>query len=262
MTDIAGKTVWITGASSGIGEALALEASQRNAKLILSARRAGELERVRAACLHLKNVAVLPLDLTDFDPASALSQAEAFFGPIEVLVNNAGISQRSSVLQTSMDVYRRIFELDFFAPVALTKAVLPGMVARGGGHVVTISSVVGYVGTPQRSGYAAAKHAVQGFFDAARSELWRENVRFTTVCPGYIKTNVSINAITGSGSAHGVMDPGQSRGMDAGLCARKIWNAVATDKDEIAIGKEALIIWGKRFLPGVMSYALKRAKVT
>jgi dehydrogenase/reductase SDR family protein 7B len=262
MTDITGKIVWITGASSGIGEALALEASKQNAKLILSARRAGELERVRAACVNLKNVAVLPLDLTEFDPAAALAQAEAFFGPVDVLVNNAGISQRSSVLQTSMDVYRRIFELDFFAPVALTKAVLPSMVARGGGHIVTISSVVGYVGTPQRSGYAAAKHAVQGFFDAARSELWRENVRFTTVCPGYIKTNVSINAITGSGAAHGQMDPGQSRGMDAGLCARKIWNAVASNKDEIAIGKEALIIWGKRFLPGVMSYALKRAKVT
>jgi dehydrogenase/reductase SDR family protein 7B len=262
MTDISGKVIWITGASSGIGEALALAASQHNAKLILSARREAELERVRAACRHLKNVAVLPLDLTDLDVGAALAKAESFFGPVDVLVNNAGISQRSSVLETSMDVYRRIFELDFFAPVALTKAVLPGMVERGGGHIVTISSVVGYVGTPQRSGYAAAKHAIQGFVDAARAELWKQDVRFTTVCPGYVRTNVSINAITGSGGSHGQMDRGQDRGMDAGLCARKIWSAVAADRDEISIGKEALIIWAKRFVPGLVSYGLKRARVT
>lgn len=262
MTDISGKVVWITGASSGIGEAMAIDASRRGARLVLSARRAPELERVRAACTNLSQVAVLPVDLTDFNADDVAARAAAFFGPVDVLVNNAGISQRSSVLQTSMDVYRRIFELDFFAPVALTKAVLPAMVERGGGHVVTISSVVGYVGTPQRSGYAAAKHAVQGFFDAARAELWRENVRFTTVCPGYIRTNVSMNAITADGQAHGQMDRGQLRGMDAGVCACKIWNAVAADRDEIAIGKEALIIWAKRFIPGAVAYGLKRAKVT
>jgi len=262
MTDISGKVVWITGASSGIGEAMAIDASRRGARLVLSARRAPELERVRAACMNLSQVAVLPVDLTDFSAADVAARAAAFFGPVDVLVNNAGISQRSSVLQTSMDVYRRIFELDFFAPVALTKAVLPAMVERGGGHIVTISSVVGYVGTPQRSGYAAAKHAVQGFFDAARAELWRENVRFTTVCPGYIRPNVSMNAITADGQAHGQMDRGQLRGMDAGVCARKIWNAVAADRDEIAIGKEALIIWAKRFMPGAVAYGLKRAKVT
>lgn len=262
MTDIRGKVVWITGASSGIGEALAYAASAQGAKLVLSARREGELQRVRAACRNLKQVAVLPLDLTDFDAESARLAAEACFGPIDVLVNNAGISQRSSVLETSMAVYRRIFELDFFAAVALTKAVLPGMVARGGGHVLTISSVVGYVGTPQRSGYSSAKHAVQAFFDSARAELWRQNVRFTTASPGYVRTNISLNAITGDGGVHGKMDRGQIRGMDPEVCARKIWRAVSADRDEVIIGKEKLIVWARRFFPRTLAWALKRAKVT
>ena len=262
MTDIAGKVVWITGASSGIGEAMAYEASAAGAKLVLSARRQAELERVRSACAYPQNVAVLPADLTNFDAESLHERAVACFGPIDVLVNNAGISQRSSVIDTGLAVYRRIFELDFFAPVALTKAVLPGMSARGFGHIVAISSVVGYLGTPQRSGYAAAKHAVQGFFDSVRAESWRSGVKVTIVCPGYIRTNVSINAITASGESHGLMDRGQEKGMDARLCARKVWSAVAADREEIVIGKEALAVLVKRFAPRLASFALKRAKVT
>ena len=263
MGTLKDKVVWITGASSGIGEAMAIAAAEQGARLVLSARRATELERVRAACANPQNVAVLPLDLTDFDAAQATAGAERFFGPIDVLVNNAGISQRSTVLETSMEVYRRIFELDFFACVALTKAVLPGMVARRRGQLVVISSVVGYVGTPLRSGYAAAKHALHGFYDALRAEVWREQVQVTLICPGFIKTNVSLNAITGDGGKHGVMDDGQLRGMAAGECARQIWAAVAAGREEALIGrKEALFVRVKRHLPGLLSYAIKRAKVT
>lgn len=263
MTQLSGKVVWITGASSGIGEAMALAASAQGAKLVLSARRETELQRVKQACAHPAQVAVLPLDLTDFDAEAAARKAAAFFGPVEVLVNNAGISQRSTVLNTDMAVYRRIFELDFFACVALTKAVLPGMVAAKAGHIVTISSVVGYVGTPLRSGYAAAKHALHGFYDALRAEVWRENVKVTLICPGFIKTNVSLNAITGDGGKHGLMDDGQLRGMPADECARQIWAAVEAGREEALIGaKEALFVRLKRHLPGLMSYAIKRAKVT
>lgn len=263
MTQLSGKVVWITGASSGIGEAMALAASAQGAKLVLSARRETELQRVRQACAHPAQVAVLPLDLTDFDAEAAARRAAAFFGPVEVLVNNAGISQRSTVLNTDMAVYRRIFELDFFACVALTKAVLPGMVTAKAGHIVTISSVVGYVGTPLRSGYAAAKHALHGFYDALRAEVWRENVKVTLICPGFIKTNVSLNAITGDGGKHGLMDDGQLRGMPADECARQIWAAVEAGREEALIGaKEALFVRLKRHLPGLMSYAIKRAKVT
>jgi len=263
MTQLSGKVVWITGASSGIGEAMALAASAQGAKLVLSARRETELQRVKQACAHPAQVAVLPLDLTDFDAEAAARRAAAFFGPVEVLVNNAGISQRSTVLNTDMAVYRRIFELDFFACVALTKAVLPGMVTAKAGHIVTISSVVGYVGTPLRSGYAAAKHALHGFYDALRAEVWRENVKVTLICPGFIKTNVSLNAITGDGGKHGLMDDGQLRGMPADECARQIWAAVEAGREEALIGaKEALFVRLKRHLPGLMSYAIKRAKVT
>ena len=263
MTQLKDKVVWITGASSGIGEALAVAASAAGAKLVLSARRETELQRVKNACANPQSVAVLPLDLTDFDAEAAASKAASFFGPVDVLVNNAGISQRSTVLSTEIAVYRRLMELDFFACVSLTKAVLPGMVAANEGHIVTISSVVGYVGTPLRSGYAAAKHALHGFYDALRAEVWREGVQVTLICPGFIKTNVSLNAITGDGGKHGLMDDGQLRGMPADECARQIWAAVTAGKEEAFIGaKEALFVRVKRHLPSLMSYAIKRAKVT
>ncbi|WP_028007647.1 SDR family oxidoreductase [Solimonas flava] len=262
MTDLAGKTIWITGASSGIGEAMAVLASRQGVKLVLSARRVDELERVRAACADPAKVAVLPLDLTQFDAEAARAAAEACFGPIDVLVNNAGISQRSLMLDTSMDVYRRIMELDFFATVALTKAVVPGMRARGGGHVVVISSVVGKMGTPLRTGYAAAKHALHGFFESARAELWRDQVRFTLVCPGFIRTEVSRNAITGDGGRHDRMDDAQAKGMDAQTCAARIWAGVARNAEELYVGREQAAIYLKRWAPALVSALVKRAKVT
>jgi short-subunit dehydrogenase len=260
MTQLAEKVIWITGASSGIGEALAVQASRQGAKLILSSRRAHELERVRNACAAPQNVAVLPLDLTNFDAAAAARGAEVFFGPVDVLVNNAGWSQRSLTVDTELATYRRLMELDFFAPVALTRALLPGMVARSRGHVVMVGSVVSRFGAPLRSGYAAAKHALAGFTEAARAELWRNGIKFTLVCPGFVKTQVSVNALTGAGGTYGKMDHGQAKGMPAEACAEKIWRAVARDVEETFIGAEANFIHLKRFFPGLFSYVLKRAK--
>ena len=261
MTDLAGKIVWITGASSGIGEAMAIAASKAGAKVVLTARRANELERVKGLCADPAGVAVYPLDLLEIgDGVAAAAGAGKFFGPIDVLVNNAGISQRSMVVDTSMQVYRQIFELDFFATVALTKAVLPGMVQRKSGHVVVISSVVGYISSPMRSGYAAAKHALHGFYDAARAEHWRDGVKFTLACPGYIKTNVTLNAIDGKGGKWGKMDPSIAGGVEPAECAAKIWRAVAADREEVLVGKEALVVYLKRWFPAVFSYGINRAK--
>jgi dehydrogenase/reductase SDR family member 7B len=261
MTQLAQKVVWITGASSGIGEALAIAASRRGARVVLSARRANELERVRSLCADPAQAAVLPVDLLKLDdPAATLREAEKFFGPIDVLVNNAGISQRSRVLDTTLDVYRQVFELDFFATVALTQAVLPGMIQRGGGHVVVVSSVVGYISSAMRSGYSAAKHALHGFYDAARAEHWRDNVKFTLACPGYVKTNVTLNAVDGKGGKWGKMDPSIANGVEPGVCAEKIWRAVEKNKDEVLVGKEALVVYLKRYLPGLFAYAVNRAK--
>lgn len=250
MTDLVNKTVWITGASGGIGEGLALQAARRGARLILSARREGELERVRQACPRPQEVAVLPLDLTQLDqPEEAVRRAEAFFGPIDILVNNAGISQRTLTVETGMAAYRQIMEVDFFAPVALTKALLPGMVERGTGHVVVVSSVFGYIAMARRSGYAAAKHALHGFYDSARIELG-PRIRFTLACPGFVRTQVSMNALGPDGRAYGQMDPDIGRGMDPSRCADQIWRAVEQDRLEVVIaGREAVAVWIKRFLP-------------
>jgi short-subunit dehydrogenase len=260
MTDLAQKVIWITGASSGIGEAMAVAAARRGAKIVLSARRANELERVRKLCPDPAQAAVYPLDLLKLgDPAAAAREAEKPFGPVDVLVNNAGVSQRSKVMDTSMEVYRQIFELDFFATVALTKAVLPGMIQRRRGHVVVVSSVVGYISSPLRSGYAAAKHALHGFYDAARAEHWRDGVRFTLACPGYVKTQVSVNAVDGKGGIHGKVDPSIARGVEPAVCAEKIWRAVEKDREEVLVGREALVVYLKRFLPALFSYGVNRA---
>jgi short-subunit dehydrogenase len=261
MTQLKDKVVWITGASSGIGEALAVQAAAQGARVILSSRRAAELERVKALCTDATKVAVLPVDLTDFDAIALTKQAEAFFGPVDVLVNNAGWSQRSRTVDTDMTVYRKLLELDFFAPVALTKAVLPSMIARKAGHVVMVGSVVSKFGAPLRSGYAAAKHALAGFTEGARAELWRDGIQFTLVCPGFVATQVSVNALDGHGAAHGKMDASTAKGMSASDCAARIWKAVERNVEETIIGKEAQLVHLKRFLPGLFSYAMKRAKV-
>ena len=259
MTQLTGKVVWITGASSGIGEALAVLAAKRGARLVLSARRAQELERVRGRCVDPAQVALLPVDLESFDAAAVAQQAESFFGRVDVLVNNAGISQRSYFKDTELPVYRRIMELDFFAPVALCKALLPGMRERREGHIVMIGSVVSRLGVPLRSGYSAAKHALAGFTEAARAELWRDGLRFSLICPGYIRTGVSQNALGGSGEKHGAMDPGIDKGMPPEQCAERIWRAVEKNREELLIGRQGLVVQLKRFAPGLVSHVLKRA---
>jgi short-subunit dehydrogenase len=260
VTVLAGKTVWITGASGGIGEALAVHAVRSGARLLLSARRQTELERVRAAAVDPDRVSILPLDLLDFDAVEAARQAERLAGPIDILVNNAGQTQRGSALDTEMKVYRQLMELDFFAPVALTRAVLPGMIQRGGGHVVMVGSVVSRFGAPLRSGYSAAKHALAGYTESARADLWRSQVRFTLACPGYVRTQISINALTATGESHGHMDKGQKNGMSADRCASRIWAAVEKNEEEVLIGAEAKLVHLKRYFPGLFSAALKRAK--
>jgi dehydrogenase/reductase SDR family member 7B len=251
MTRLAGKTVWITGASGGIGEALAMRAAQRGARLVLTARREAELQRVRAACPRPDDVAVLPADLAAIDDPQALAtRAQAAFGPIDVLVNNAGISQRTSLLDTSLEAYRRLFEIDFFAPVVLTKALAPGWVARGAGHVVVVSSVFGHIALARRTGYAAAKHALHGFFDSARIELEPQGVRFTLACPGYVRTDIGRNALGPGGAPWGRSDDAIGKGMDPLRCAERIWRAVEADRLEVTIARaERLAVWGKRFLP-------------
>jgi short-subunit dehydrogenase len=262
--NVSGKTVWITGASSGIGEALAYALSRRGARLILSARRAERLRAVKAACAGPEAHHVVPLDLAD--PASltgAAARVLETLGPVDVLVNNGGISQRALVEAVDVDVIRRIMEVNFFGAVGLTKAVLPSMLERGAGHVVVVSSLVGKFSTPRRSAYAASKHALHGFFDALRAEVWDRGVHVTIVCPGYVRTEISRNALAADGTTHGRMDAGQKKGIAPERCAEAIIRAVEKDRDEVLVGgKETLAVYVRRFFPGLFNRVIRTAKVT
>ena len=256
MSDFKDKVVWITGASSGIGEALALAFAAEGAKLVLTARRAEELERVkRSTSLPDAHVLVLPMDVTDFEQAPvAAAKVMQHFGRIDIMVHNAGISQRSYIKDTDFEVYRKLMDVDFFSTVALTKAVLPQMLAQKGGHFIVISSVAGKIGTIMRSGYNAAKHALHGFYDSLRAEGYDDNIKVTTVCPGYIRTNISLHALNESGTKFGKMDANQENGIPADECARRILRAVRKDKKEIYIGglKEVAALYLKRFFPNLL----------
>ncbi len=256
------KIVWITGASSGIGEALALMLSQQGAKLVLSARREGELERVREACQHPEAHLVLPLDLTDFDADAATQQVLDRFGHVDVLINSGGVSQRSTVAETALEVDRRIMEINYFGTIKLTKAVLPSMLASGSGRIVAVSSVVGHFATARRSAYAASKHALHGFFDALRAETYAAGVRVTIVSPGYVRTNISLNALTGDGSKHAQMDSGQEKGLSPEECAAQILRAIEQERGEVVIGRERFAVYAHRFVPGLFNRVLRRVRRT
>ena len=195
------KTIWITGASSGIGEGLAYLLNQKNCRLILSSRNEENLKQVKSNCQFPDNVAVLPLDLADFDSMALKTEtAIAFFGSIDILINNAGISQRSLLLETDFSVYKKLIDVNYLGTVALTKSILTHFIANKKGHFATITSLMGVFGSPYRSGYCAAKHALHGFFDVLRMEHQKDGIDVTLVCPGFIQTNVAKNALTADGS--------------------------------------------------------------
>ncbi|MBK8169211.1 MAG: SDR family oxidoreductase [Sandaracinaceae bacterium] len=262
--ELSAETIWITGATSGIGEALAYELSEKGARLILSARRSDSLEHVRSRCAHPERHRVLPLDLSQPDTLIAAAREALAWGPIDVLVNNGGVSQRSLAKDTALVVDRTLMETNFFGTVALTKAVLPSMIARKRGQIVVVSSLVGKFGTPLRSSYAASKHALHGFFDALRAELNDEGITVTIICPGFIKTNVSINALTGDGTAQGKVDRSlKNGGMSAEECAKRMVLAIQRSASEVIIaGREGLGVYLKRYAPAVFEKAITRVKVT
>lgn len=263
MNTFKDKVVWLTGASSGIGEALAYALAKRGAKLILSARREKELNRVMKNCKDAE-ARVLPLDLAESDQLNTKAEeAISYWGRIDYLFNNAGMSQRSYAVDTELKVTRRVMEVNFFGTIALTKAVLPAMIEQQKGHIVVTSSVMGKFGTRLRSTYAATKHALHGWFDSLRQEVHDKDITVTLVCPGFIKTDVTINAVEGDGSKHGVMGKGQQKGMLPEEFADKLLPKVLKGKDEVYIGgKEIWGIYLKRFAPRLLNKILRRSEVT
>ena len=236
------QVIWITGASSGIGEALVKAFAQKDAKVVLSSRKQAELARVRLEAIESganpDKLLVVPLDVLDSAamPAAVQTVLDAF-GRIDMLINNAGNSQRSFCINTDMEVYRAMFELNVLGQIALTKAVLPSMVEQGSGHLLVTASVAGKVGVPLRTGYCAAKHAVMGFFDSLRTEVADMGIRVTTIVPGFIRTNIGSNALAGSGEAVGKPDDDIEGGMDVTACASAIVQGIADGIEEIAVGE-------------------------
>jgi len=258
-----GKIVWVTGASSGIGEALVKAFAKEGAVIILSARREEELQRVRKeAALNDSNSFVLPIDLYKTnDIYKAVDKVKTKYSTIDILICNAGIAQRSMVKDSLLEVDRQIMELNFFAVIALTKAVLPVMMEKKTGNIVVISSVMGKLGIPFRAMYCASKHALHGFFDALRGEVFKQGIKVNVICPGYVKTNVSINAVTSEGKAYGKMDKAQEKGISPEKCADGILRAIRKNKDEVYIGgTEILAPRLKSLMPGLFSAIIKRVE--
>ncbi len=244
MVDQSGKTAWITGASSGIGEALAKAFVANGGNAILSGRNVAELDRVAAESGAPERCLILPFDTMDFAVIPAKVEAAlAFCGGVDVLVNNAGISQRSLAVDTAFEVYERVIGVDLLAPIALTQALLPHLLARGAGQLVMISSVAGKAGVPLRTAYCAAKHGLIGYADALRSEVAGQGVKVLVVTPGSVKTNVSRNALNADGSVRGASDKAIDNGIDPVEVARLIWDAVESGTREMVIaeGMEANI---------------------
>lgn len=261
-----GKTIWITGASSGIGEALAHAFVQEGAHLILSARNRTKLEQVKNKCLDYRPTArifVLPLDLEQQNVLSTkVKQVLAHFQQVDMLVNNAGVSFRGLAKDTLLSVDERVMNINYFGTIALTKALLPHFIEQKQGQIVVISSLTGKFGTQLRTAYAASKHALHGFFDSLRTELLPYNVKISLICPGFVQTNILQTALTADGTPFNDQTKEKNKRMPADVFAQKALKAIAQQKAEVYIGGwETVGIYIKRFFPNLFNYLIARSNV-
>lgn len=244
MSFFRNKVVWITGASSGLGEALSIELAKEKSILVISARRQNELERVKTECekfIPTENILVFPMDVASISDADTeVKKVTDRFRKIDVLINNAGIAQRSLAYNTYPETERKIMEVNFWGAVILTKAVLREMRKNKQGNIAVISSVLGKFGYPGASMYSASKHALVGYFESLRFEEMHNHIKVHLIYPGYIRTNVSMNALNEKGEKYGKMDPGQDKGMNPSAAAKKVLDAIRKNKYEAFFGGEEM----------------------
>lgn len=260
-----GKTVWITGASSGIGEQLVYAVAKRENRLIISSNQEDELEIVRANCEKMgTDCLAIPFDLSlPEDIEKAVDLVKKKYTTVDVLINNGGISQRATATTTSIETVRKIMDINFMSAVMLSTSLLPIMVKNGGGVIAVTSSITGKFGFPLRSAYSASKHAIHGYFDSLRLENKERNIQVTIAVPGRVQTSISLNAITADGTVHGKMDEGQSGGIPADVCAEKYIRAIESNKTEVLIGgKELMMVHIKRFFPSLFNKIARKIKAT
>ncbi len=256
------KVIWVTGASSGIGKATALQLSKQGAIVILSARRTNELEKVAQQCIG--NTMILPVDLIKSETFPQLvEQIISEFGRIDLLINNGGISQRSEASLTTLDVDRKLMEVNYFGNIALTKAVLPIFHKQKSGNIVVTSSLSGKFGFFLRSAYAASKFALVGFYESLRLEEEKNNIHVHLVFPGFIKTNISQNALNATGEKHAQLDNNQDKGITAEECAQRILKGILKNKRNIYVGgKEMFSLKIQRFFPSIFHKIIKKQNAT
>lgn len=247
-----GKIVWITGGSSGIGEALVKSFAFRGAIVIASSNDPEGLERVKRECKERSgNVHCVPFDLTDISGMeSIVNQQINCFDRIDYLINIGGISQRSRIDETPLWLDRKIFEINYFGTIALTKAVLPYMITQKSGHILATSSISGRFGFPLRSAYSASKQALHGFFETLYLENKVNNIRASVIIPGRVRTAISMHALNSEGKEHGKLDDGQTKGITAEKAAETIIRGIKRNKREILVGGgELMMLHIRRYLP-------------
>lgn len=254
------KIVWITGASSGIGEALAYAFAKEGARLVLSARREEELQRVAAGCkTDPANILVLPLDLEHTAGIAAKVEIViAAFGRIDVLINNSGMGHRTKAVNTVTEIDRQVMEVNFFGTINLTKAVIRRMQQQKSGKIVVISSIMGKYGLPLYATYSASKHALYGYFESLRQEVFSDNIKVLIVSPGFINTDISTKLLTDEGKAYGIRSESQEKGMSPAACAKGIVKAVKSSRDHKYVGGyEIFSVYVKQYFPKLF-YRLMR----
>jgi dehydrogenase/reductase SDR family protein 7B len=260
-----GKVVWVTGASSGIGEALVKAFSERGAIVIASSNQPSELERVISNCTRSGGEIIsAPFDLSDTSGINEIVAAQiAKTGTIDFLINIGGISQRATIEETPLWLDRKIMEINYFGTIALTKAVLPYMISQGSGHILATSSISGRFGFPLRSAYSASKQALHGFFETLYLENKKHNIRASVIIPGRVRTNISLHALDSQGREHGKLDEGQAGGITPEKAAKQIISGITSNKREILVGSSELIMLHiRRYLPFLFFRIADRIKST
>jgi short-subunit dehydrogenase len=245
------KVIWIIGASSGIGAGLAKALAIQKARLIITSRDHAALRSLEKQLEDDSACTVLPANMTDnAGLAQVVAHAISAYGHIDIVIHSAGVGQRSMAIDTQPSVYRQLMEVNFFGPLAVTQYLLPHFSRQGHGHVVAISSMSGLMGFPMRSGYAASKHALKGYFETLQVEHTLDNFHVTIVSPGRIQTALSLSALTGNGAPYDKMDKGQLNGIPVSECAAKILKAISRKKQHVIIARnERLLYWLRILIP-------------
>ncbi|UKN02571.1 SDR family oxidoreductase [Paracrocinitomix mangrovi] len=254
-----GKTIWITGASSGIGKQLAIQLNALGANVIISARRVERLTYIDDHCPCRENMTVVPLDLTNHESVvNAVKKVESL-GSLDLLIHNAGIAQKGLVIENEIAIDRQVMETNFFGTVDLTKEVMPIFLKQKKGWFAVVTSIAGVVGVPGRSGYSASKHALHGYFDSLRAELIDCDLNVTIIMPGFIKTNITKKELTGHGKAYGKLEKSHALGMDPDKAAKKIIKRLKPSRQNIIVGGfEVTSVYIQRIFPKLYNFIVRR----